>query len=402
MSLIVFTYQLNLKHSLITMNLLGFLAIVIAVTGLVWLLQMIFKGKDRIDINFSVGRSSIPPQELPIKTNLIWEAPTSTAGSDSDSTFGAQTPRPTAPVAAKPISTTASEPDQTNQDAYLTFIDENFEEHSNDSLLKADDSSQPGPLIGQLTFSGFGNLSAHLPLDSFDKPQSPEQIEAMFAVLRESTRRIEEQMIALYEVHRSMGTKQNTTLSPSPSSPLTNTDDSGDYDFGDDDDLTGSSFGGGLGAQLGQAYPEDESQSAPPSEFLTMGELGISISDDAFQTYDADAVLESVPEIRQEALPYFANLNKTGELSYEVVNAIKRKAPIREVKHRVRQVLRAIDHFNFSSDANAALRVTAAFRQLPMDLGEFDNDVAAIGRRFGLIEPENDPLPVEADEVSTT
>ncbi|GAB3789349.1 hypothetical protein GCM10028818_57760 [Spirosoma horti] len=400
------------------MNLLGFLAIIISVTGLIWLLQIIFKGKERIDINLSVGRRATSSSEMP--TNLAdskkthpgipQTEPNSILGEvvsigskiPSSATSTADSSASTNPINATPRSH-PTESNGTDPDAYLhkAFEDESFEEHTNESLLQEVAGGQLTPPMGQLTLSGFGSIASQLPSDSFDKPQSSEQIEAMFAVLKESTRRIEQQMIALYEVHRSMQANQDTPSNLAQSTLEDQTaNDAGDYDFGADDDDNDNehSFGGGLNTQLTTSTPDEESQSAPATEFImTMDELSILVPAGTIQTFDASDVLEPAPEIRHEALPYFANLNKTGELGYEVVEAIKRKAPTREVRHRVRQVIRAIDHFNLNSDANAALRLTAVFRHLPEHLGEYDDDVAAIGRKFGLIEPASEPASVEAD-----
>ena len=401
------------------MNLLGFLAIVIAVTGMVWLLQMIFKGKDRIDINLSVGRSPASSLENPTRDGVSKKHPSSIPHRDKDSILDevgsvgdkihlSSTPTTNSSVSADPIVETphldSTQSTFKDEDAYLDQVldDELFEEHTNESLLREVTDGQLTPPTGHLTFSGFGSLVAQLPADSFDKPQSSEQIEAMFAVLRESTRRIEQQMIALYEVHRSKLAPQidsSPAISVEPESQSENESD--DYSFNDDDDEpTVVNFGGGIDSVLTpKDSPEYNVDSEPTTELISMEELGLNIPDDAFQTHDMADVLEPSDEIRKEALPYLASLNKTGELSYEVVSALKRKATSREVKHRVRQVLRAIDHFDLSGDANAALRVTAVFRHLPEDLGEFDNDIAAIGRRFGLIEPQDDPTPVEVDEA---
>jgi hypothetical protein len=400
------------------MNLLGFLAIVIAVTGMVWLLQLIFKGKDRIDINLSVGRRATSSSEMPTNVADSKKPHPGITQSEPDSilgdvvSIGCKKPSSSPSTADSSASTNqiidspGSSPagsNQTDQDAYLNkaLEDESFEEHTNESLLQEVANGQLTPPMGQLTFSGFGSIASQLPSDSFDKPQSPEQIEAMFAVLKESTRRIEQQMIALYEVHRSMQVNQDTPSNLAQSTVEDQTaNDAGDYDFGEDDDDNDNehSFGGGLNTQLTTNPSDEESQSAPATEFImTMDELSILVPDGTIQTFDASDVLEPAPEIRHEALPYFANLNKTGELGFNVVEAIKRRAPSREVKHRVRQVIRAIDHFNLNNDANAALRLTAVFRHLPEHLGEYDDDVAAIGRKFGLIEPASEPAPVEAD-----
>lgn len=427
------------------MNLLGFLAIVITVTGLVWLLQVLLNGKDRIDINVSVGRKpssgTISSSSTSLKTGTE-----KTESTSSDSILGdvLQPATRVIDTERKNSAESVEQPDSavgivretdaprqdsllnqvasgnninsiipadnklSSEDEYIDTVlkDANFVDITDVSSLEEVDPSQLAPQIGQLTYSCFGSIVEQMPPGSFDKPQSPQHIEAMFELLRESTQRIEQQMIALNALQHSLfslATQQKERSATNTTDNHSRTEESGqsettEYSFGDDDGLEESAFGGGLAAQLDIVYPEGESQSAQATEYFTASEAGVEMPEDAMQSFDLDEISEPIIEVRQPILNYLAGLNQTGELSHEVVAAIQRKAPTREVKHRVRQVLRAIDHYNFSSDANALLRITAVFQNLPRDLKNNDPIVASIGRKFGILEPSDEPVSVEDDD----
>ena len=424
------------------MNFLGFLAIVTTVTGLIWLLQILLKGKDQIDINISVGRKapSITNNLVTTSTknnigstdslsansilgDVLQPIPLSGAIEKKDLIESSTQPTPVVDtvrgkdnsqqgVFSPPLTfekkvdlVSQIDKQSSSEDAYIdtAFNDTKFVNLADESLLEEVSQGQLPSQIGQLTYSCFGGIAEQMPPGSFDKTQSQQHIEAMFEVLRESTQRIETQMIALNAVQRtlfSLATQQKekatvATTDDHSQNVDSQQSESTEYSFSDDENLEESTFGGGLAAQLDSIYPEDESQSAQETEFISTSEAGMDMPEDAMQSYDLNEVSEPITEVRYPILNYLAGLNQTGELSYEVVAAIKRKAPTREVKHRVRQVLRAIDHYNFSSDANALLRITAVFRDLPRDLENYDPDVAMIGEKFGILEPSDEPVSNE-------
>ncbi|RYF68383.1 MAG: PepSY domain-containing protein [Cytophagaceae bacterium] len=405
------------------MNLLGFFAIVIAVTGVVWLLQLFFQDKGRIDINLSVGHRSSSGSgkvELPkvaSKPNgvsagglsilgdvVLTRSPQSTqSGSNSqlaqdESAYGNHT-------ASTPDGPKTSEP--STDDAYIdqALADETFEDYTTESILKEDQDSIRTPALGQITLSPFASITDQLPAESFAKPQTPEQIEAMFELLRESTRRIEQQMMALYAVVRTQtlhstgevtpgSGETESSISNQGNDSLTQAEDGVNvYEFDDENAAPVNSFGSGLDEQLGGLVDEAERG----VEYLTMEELGGELPADACKTYDLSEITEPVEDQPKELLPYLASLNRTGELSYDIVESIKKKEPTKVVRHRVRQLIRAIDHYRLNNDSNAAIRVTAVMSQLPTDLGRYAPSIYDIGRKFGLAAPEELAEPVEAD-----
>ena len=428
------------------MNFLGFLAIVITVTGLVWLLQLLLKGNNQVDINLSIGRTNSAADTVSVsptqqKSNIDTALPPADSILGDVLQTGMRSTGPehsiysSAPYLKPPLldnstveKAVTQQGDRQNQtprqnvkdsispveinplleDAYIDTVlkEAEFFDRTNVALLEEVNRGQLPPQVGQLTYSCFGSIAEQMPPDSFDKPQSPQHVEAMFELLRESTQRIEQQMIALNAVQRSLfrlATQHTEKAATGPANGDSQTiesqqEESSEYSFSDEEGLEESTFGGGLDAQLSSVYPEGESQGAQPTEFFSASEAGMDMPEEAFQSFDLNEISEPVTEVRQPIFNYLAGLNQTGELSYEVVAAVKRKAPTREVKHRVRQVLRAIDYYNFSSDANALLRVTAVFASLPENLEEFDEDIAAIGRKFGILAPSDEPVTSEDSE----
>ena len=409
------------------MNLLGFIAIVIAVTGVVWLLQLFFQYKGRIDINLSIGRGNLSKSEKADATNERSNKVTNPT--DSQSILGdvVLTGSPQSKLSSanaqfdktelsgksvnsnqsddKPESSEAG--DHVTDDAYIdqALADESFEDYTSESILKENEQGIRLPSLGQITLSPFANITNQLPSDSFTNSQTPEQIEAMFDLLRESTRRIEQQMMALYAVVRTQAlhpTSQVISESTEADGLIDQQNDenltkgNGEvnvYDF-DDDDSPDTSFGSGLDQQLGNLSDEQERG----AEYISVEELGGELPEDACKTYDLSEIMETEEEQPKELLPYLASLNKTGELSHDIVESIKKKAPTKIVRHRVRQLIRAIDHYRLNNDANAAIRVTAVMSQLPTDLGKYAASIYDIGRKFGLAAPEELSEPIEADE----
>lgn len=410
------------------MNLISFLSIVITVTGLVWLLQLLLKGKDRIDINLSVGRTSSSVDST-LSSETATQASQETTQNKDDGVLGkvllpqnfvrdhvGTQPKMTSAATNSSLSPSnvpspnfPSTDEEKRDDAYIdkALQDETLENYTSESLLKEATDGQLTPAFGYVSLNPFASIANELPAGSFDTPQGTEQIEAMFELLRENTRRIEQQMMALYVFQRASlkGPTQTSTSSAHTNQDKVSLSDvegesSGDYDFSDDN--AASPFGGGLNKQLNTLDGDDDFEAQPGVEFFSAEELGGEMPADACQTYDLDQIRETpetAGEITVELLPYMAALNKTGELSHDVVNAIRQKETSKVVKHRVRQLLRAIDHYRLSGDSNAALRVTAVMSKLPVDLGKYANAVSDIGRKFGLTEPEDEPAPVETDEI---
>lgn len=407
------------------MNLLGFFAIVISVTGLIWLLQLLFKGKDRIDINLSVGRAT-DHQDKPPGQRTQSDPLTTSTNSEANDILGnvvlsksfmmSQDKKPLPAEATQPNgdpSGPASKDQATKQpvpvdpqldDSYIdkALEDEDFQDYSTESLLQEDPTGIGAPVLGQITLSPFSQIAAQLPDNSFRGPQNAEQIEAMFELLRENTSRIEQQMIALYAMVKSQSSPTSQAVTSAIETKWgkdQTTDDSSDYQFGDEDELVAPAFGGGLTKQFESINDENPAETQPAVEFLSLKELGGKLPADAFQTYDLSEITEPVEVERKELLPYLASLTKTGELSHDIVEAVKQKASTKVVRHRVRQLLRALDHYRLSNDSNAALRVTAVMSQLPPDLGKYSEAIFDIGRKFGMVEPSDEPEPVEADEL---
>jgi hypothetical protein len=408
------------------MNLLGFIAIVIAVTGVVWLLQLLFQDKGRIDINLSVGRRSsselgqvkgekeiVDPvaksaESLSILGDVVLTAggPLSqrtSSNSQLGQTESAGELASATHTAPKPNSADTSDPSP--EDTYIdqALADETFEDYTTESILKEDQEGIRTPALGQIKLSPFASITDQLPAESFAKPQTPEQIEAMFDLLRESTRRIEQQMMALYAVVRTQSMhiagevtsiEADESINDQGNESLTQEETGVNvYDFDDDEAAPDNTFGSGLNQQLGSLTDEAERG----VEYLTMEELGGELPADACKTYDLSEITEPVEDQAKELLPYLASLNRTGELSYDIVESIKKKEPTKVVRHRVRQLIRAIDHYRLNNDSNAAIRVTAVMSQLPTDLGKYAASIYDIGRKFGLAAPEELPEPVEAD-----